>query len=210
MGYIERLLGENERILFRTHPHPVVLLRPVLGYGVLTGVLIGLALAGGAAFPTLTPPLLIAGLALAAIPLILLIHTLLRWWNEVYLVTTRRVVQVEGILNKSVMDSSLEKVNDVMLRQSLLGRLLNYGDIEILTASEIGVNRLRCIADPLRFKQVMLDQKAALEERFALEGEEGGEDRARLLMHLEALRRSGLLSEEEFEAKRQALLKSQG
>jgi len=131
MGYIERLLGENERILFRTHPHPVVLLRPVLGYGVLTGVLIGLALAGGAAFPTLTPPLLIAGLALAAIPLILLIHTLLRWWNEVYLVTTRRVVQVEGILNKSVMDSSLEKVNDVMLRQSLLGRLLNYGDIEI-------------------------------------------------------------------------------
>jgi hypothetical protein len=108
------------------------------------------------------------------------------------------------------MDSSLEKVNDVMLRQSLLGRLLNYGDIEILTASEIGVNRLRCIADPLRFKQVMLDQKAALEGRFALEGEEGGEDRARLLMHLEALRRSGLLSEEEFEAKRQALLKSRG
>lgn len=209
MGYIEQLLGENERVLFQTRQHPLVLLRPVLGYGIPAGVLIGLTIASGFLFPPFTLPVVIAGLALAAIPLALLIRSLLRWWNEVYLVTTRRVVQVEGILNKNVLDSSLEKVNDVVLRQSLWGRLFNYGDIEILTGSEIGVNRLNRIADPLRFKQVMLDQKAMLGERPGLESPGGGELEV-LLAQLETLHRSGLLSDQEFEEKKQALLKRWG
>ncbi|HXF70218.1 MAG TPA: PH domain-containing protein [Thermoflexus sp.] len=209
MGYIEQLLGENERILFRTRQHALVLIRPALSYGIPAGILIGITVASGILFPPFTLPVVIAGLALAAIPLVLLIHSLLRWWNEVYLVTTRRVIQVEGVLNKNVFDSSLEKVNDVVLRQSLLGRLLNYGDIEILTGSEIGVNRLSRIANPLRFKQVMLDQKAALGEHLGLESPGGGET-ATLLAQLEALHRSGLLSDQEFEEKRQALLKRQG
>lgn len=208
MGYVDRLLGENERIVFRTRQHPLVLLRPILGYGIPTGLLIGLTVAGGILWPAFALPLAVAGLALTLVPLTLLIRALLRWWNEVYLVTNRRVVQVGGILNKSVIDSSLEKVNDVVLRQSLLGRLFNYGDIEILTGSEIGVNRLNRIADPLRFKQVMLDQKAALGERLGLEAPAVDETTA-LLAQLEALRRSGLLTEAEFEEKRRALRKRQ-
>lgn len=208
MGYIERLLGENERILFQTRQHPLVLFRPVLGYGIPAGILIGLTIASGIIFPPFTLPVVLAGLALTAIPLALLIRSLLHWWNEIYMVTTRRVVQVEGILNKNVLDSSLEKVNDVVLRQSLWGRLFNYGDIEILTGSEIGVNRLKRIADPLRFKQVMLDQKALLGERSGLESPEGGEVQV-LMAQLEALHRSGLLSDQEFEEKKRALLKRQ-
>lgn len=209
MGYIERLLGENEQVVFQTRQHPLALLRPALSYGVPGGILIGLTVAGVVLFPDFALPLVVAGLALAAIPLALLVRSLLRWWNEVYLVTTRRVVQVEGVLNKNVLDSSLEKVNDVILRQSLWGRLFNYGDIEILTGSEIGVNRLSRIADPLRFKQVMLDQKAALGERMDLESPGRGE-RETLLAQLEALRRSGLLSEQEYEEKRRALLQRSG
>lgn len=206
MGYIEQLLGENERVLFQTRQHPLVLLRPVLGYGIPAGVLIGMTIASGLLFPPFTLPVVIAGLALAAIPLALLIRSLLRWWNEVYLVTTRRVVQVEGILNKNVLDSSLEKVNDVVLRQSMWGRLFNYGDIEILTGSEIGVNRLNRIADPLRFKQVMLDQKAMLGERPGMESA-GGSEIGVLLAQLEMLHRSGLLSDQEFEEKKRTLLR---
>ncbi len=49
-------------------------------------------------------------------------------------------MQISGIFNKSVIDSSLEKVNDIKMDQSALGRMFGYGDIEILTASELGVN----------------------------------------------------------------------
>jgi hypothetical protein len=40
-------------------------------------------------------------------------------------------------------------VNDVKLSQSFWGRLFDYGDIEILTASEVGANVFRSIGDPI-------------------------------------------------------------
>ena len=108
------------------------------------------------------------------------------------------------MFNKHVIDSSLEKVNDVVMGQSFLGRLLGYGDIEILTASDIGVNKLEKISNPIRFKTTMLDQKSALEDS-------GGSRAAprtmtELLEELVSLRDRGLLTEEEFQAEKKELL----
>src|SRR5262245_24090267 len=41
------------------------------------------------------------------------------WINQEYLVTNRRVIKVEGIINKRSADSSLEKINDAVLDQNL-------------------------------------------------------------------------------------------
>jgi uncharacterized membrane protein YdbT with pleckstrin-like domain len=79
-------------------------------------------------------------------------------------ITDRRVIQMRGVLNKEVSDSILDKLNDVKTDQSFLGRIFGYGDIEILTASEAGVNMLRMINDPLGFKRAMLNAKEALED----------------------------------------------
>ena len=38
-----------------------------------------------------------------------------RWLSQDYLITNRRVVKVEGIINKRSADSSLEKINDAVL-----------------------------------------------------------------------------------------------
>ena len=46
------------------------------------------------------------------------------WYAQDYIVTNRRVIKVEGILNKHSADSSLEKINDAVLDQNLLGRML--------------------------------------------------------------------------------------
>ena len=61
------------------------------------------------------------------------------------MVTNRRVMKVEGILKKRSADSSLEKINDAVLEQSVLGRMLGYGDLDILTANEQSVDRLRML-----------------------------------------------------------------
>ena len=63
-----------------------------------------------------------------------------------YLVTNRRVLKVEGILKKRSADSSLEKINDAVLEQSVFGRMLGYGDLDILTANEQSVDRYRMLA----------------------------------------------------------------
>ena len=85
--------------------------------------------------------------------------------------------------------------------------MLGYGDIEILTASELGVNLFRQISQPIRFKTAMLDAKERLEKEQAGGGRQPGKDAAALLEQLNSLRQHGVLTEAEFQAKKAGLLK---
>jgi hypothetical protein len=73
-------------------------------------------------------------------------------------------MKVTGILNKRSSDSSLEKINDAILDQNVIGRILNYGDLDILTAAgESAVDYFRMLNGAKEFKRVILNQKHALE-----------------------------------------------
>ena len=90
------------------------------------------------------------------------------WRNQEWLITTRRVIRSEGIFNKAMSDSNLEKINDAMLSQSWVGRIFNYGTLDILTAAEetgahAGIGDFPMIAEPVAFKIAMLNQKELLE-----------------------------------------------
>jgi len=89
------------------------------------------------------------------------------WRNQEWLITTRRVIRAEGVLNKNMSDSSLEKINDARLQQSIFGRIFGFGTLDILTAAEeMGGSNIAdfpMIADPVEFKKAMLDQKEMLE-----------------------------------------------
>lgn len=89
------------------------------------------------------------------------------WRNQEWMITTRRVVRAEGVLNKSMSDSNLEKINDARLDQSVFGRIFGFGTLDILTAAEeVGGSNVAdfpMIADPIEFKKAMLDQKEMLE-----------------------------------------------
>jgi hypothetical protein len=92
---------------------------------------------------------------------------ILRYLNQEYVLTNRRVIQVQGVLNKTSMDSSLEKINDARLEQSLFGRMFGFGDLEILTAADTGVDRFQMIRNPIGFKKAMLDAKHEYERDVA-------------------------------------------
>lgn len=87
------------------------------------------------------------------------------WRNQEWFVTTRRLIKAEGIFNKAMADSSLEKINDAHLTQSWLGRIFDFGTLDILTAAEesAGIQDYEMLADPIRFKIAMLNQKEKLE-----------------------------------------------
>ncbi len=147
---------------------------------------------------------LVAGVILLLLPLSTMIRDILDWTNRQFIVTNRRVVQISGILNKNVTDSSLVKVTDVKLEQSAFGRLFNYGDIEILTASEFGVNLFRRIEEPIIFKIAMLNAKERLEQGDG--AVRPTEDILEIIASLDRLRDLGILSEEEFKKKKAELL----
>jgi len=205
MGYVESVLAANEVIVVKTRQHWIVLAKSFFVNSVLLIVVVLLAL-----LPILFKRFEILGIVIALftiLPIAAFAVRYLQWWNEEYLVTNRRVIQAEGVINKHVIDSSLEKVNDVVLDQSFLGRLFDYGNIEILTASEGGVNRLHQIAAPVKFKTEMHNQKEALgmDEHFSARGDRG-DDIPALIAELDALRQRGVLTDVEFQEKKTALL----
>lgn len=197
MGYVETLLADNEQIVVRTRQHWMTLARSLLVNGVLLILIFVIALV---ALSVSLFGLLLT--LLFILPVAAFVHDYLKWWYEEYIVTTRRVIQTEGIINKHVIDSSLEKVNDVVLSQSWLGRMFDYGNIEILTASEMGVNLLHNIASPIKFKTEMLNQK----EHFANERQISAPTIPELIAGLDQLRKQGILTEEEFQKKKNELL----
>ena len=201
--YLNNLLGENETILLVTRQHWLVLLGEILVEALLTAAIIVLVTM---LFGLLPNPLVLLGFLLLILPLASMWRDYLIWGNRKFVVTTRRVIQVSGVFSKNVTDSSLEKVNDVKMGQSFLGRLLDYGDIEILTASELGVNLFRRIGRPIRFKTAMLNAKAKLETEQASGGRRQELDVPTLIAQLDGLRKQGVLTEEEFQKKKAELL----
>ncbi len=202
--YLEEMLGKNERILLRARKHWFILfgniaLEIILIIALIVSVIV---LAAMTAFPMVT-----LGLILVLVPLIGMVRDFLIWYNRQYIVTNRRVIQTAGVFSKDVVDSSLEKVNDVKMSQTFFGRLFDYGDIEILTASEVGANVFRSIGDPVKFKTAMLNAK----EQLGFDDEMGDQGRAAndipsLIAALDDLRKKGILSEEEFQQKKAELL----
>ena len=202
--YIQDLLGENERILLVTRQHWFVLFSNIL----LEILLIVLIIAGVTAAQMFFPlvPLVSFGYILVLVPLAGMIRDILVWSNRQYIVTNRRVIQISGVLSKNVVDSSLEKVNDVKMSQSFFGRLFNYGDIEILTASEMGVNNFRHIGDPIKFKTAMLNAKEGMGFDEMGVHSQPAEDIPVMIAKLDELRKKGIISEAEFQEKKSNLL----
>lgn len=205
MGYMEGLLGKNEKIAVRTRQHWMVLARSLLGNAVIALVIIVAAIV----LLVWSAGLSLLGLFLLFIPGALFLRDYLAWMNEEYMVTNLRVIQTEGIFNKNMIDSSLDKVNDVKFAQSFLGRIFDYGDIEILTASESGINNLHHIASPVVFKTEMLNQKSTATRPASapvLPPPNSREAIPLLIAQLDDLRRRGVLSDAEFQQKKAELL----
>ena len=204
--YLNSLLGENEQVLFVTHQHWLVLAGEILSESLLSVALVVLVSIIWALF---VPNVLVAlGYLLLVFPLISLLRDVLIWSKRKYVVTNRRVMQLSGVFSKNVTDSSLEKVNDVKMSQSFLGRMFDYGDIEILTASELGVNKFTHIGRPIQYKTAMINAKEKL-ERAPADARPGLPVRnaADLLAQLDELRQHGVLTEAEFQSKKADLLK---
>ncbi len=226
MAYIDELLARDERVLYDGRQHTFVLVSNILTEMVLIAILIAAGVAAQryltnvsvAGQPGGTVVLLVFGV-ISVLVLISAFLDYLRWNNEQYIVTDQRVIQIRGIFNKDVIDSSLDKINDVELRQSWLGRIFDYGTIEILTASDVGINEMRKIGHPLEFKRAMLEAKHNYTRGFGYLDPSvaaytqpvpmpagGASDLEETLQKLADLRDRGLLSIDEFEAKKRELL----
>jgi len=164
-SYSESLLAPGETVVHQSHQHWLsLILDSRLAIVLWVTALIAIVLSFFARFDGVIAQ---AFLAVEGIAIVLgIIVVAWRWWNwrqEEYLITNRRLLKVTGVINKRSGDSSLEKINDAILEENLLGRMLGYGDLDILTAADIAVDKYRMLKDAKDFKKAMLQAKHALE-----------------------------------------------
>jgi uncharacterized membrane protein YdbT with pleckstrin-like domain len=226
MSYADSLMAKDEQILYRARQHwlaPVSdSLRP------LALVILGLAIfflatlwkADGVAWQIMAG----LGALLLIIGIVWIVIIYLTWTSEEYVISSRRVLKVEGVLDKKSGDSSLDKINDAVLKQGLLARLLKYGDLDILTANEDSIDKYQMLAHVVDFKKAMLNAKNDLEDGYrgavstprpvaaapnapaATSKSSSSDDVTATLARLAELRDKGAISPADYEAKKAELL----
>ncbi len=163
-----------------------------------------------------------------------LVYPLLRWFFTHFILTNRKLILSSGILNKSFKVIPLDQVNDISGSQNVWERIFNYGDLVIESAGEFGQQPFTNIGDPKKVRSQILEQRRVfLEERAggpqyrvaapqaaapqaqAPHGEMPAAaartpaeelDLVEAIRKLDELRRSGALSEEEFQKAKQEIL----
>ena len=174
--YAESLLTPDERVLRRERQHPIALILDSWLAIILWAITIVLIIARVAVPDEIAGRNLFGddtlfgsiGMAATLITLLLGIGVVaVRWWwwrTQEFIVTNYRLVLAWGVINKSASDSSLEKINDAQLQISWLGRLLDYGRLEVLTAAPIqGADMLNRLHHAKDFKKAMMTAKHDLQ-----------------------------------------------
>jgi Bacterial PH domain/Short C-terminal domain len=173
MSYARNLLSRGEEVVYESRQHWFAIIARTwlwILLAVVTLAIVIFLVSGTEPFVNETIDQIVTLLAVAGLLIAAgyVAFTLWDWRNQEWLITTRRVIRAEGVLNKSVSDSSLEKINDARLDQSMFGRIFGFGTLDILTAAEelnkgSNVADFPMIADPVEFKKAMFDQKQMLE-----------------------------------------------
>jgi uncharacterized membrane protein YdbT with pleckstrin-like domain len=137
MGFPQRLLADDEKLVLVLRRHVKVLFAPILIF-VLCLVAVGVTAAVGAA----SLLLIAVGIVAAVIAIRWSLWPFLIWFNTVYAITTRRLILRNGVLNRSGHDMPLSRLNDVSFSHNLLERMLGCGTLVVESGGEQGQLRL--------------------------------------------------------------------
>jgi len=150
MGYVRNVLQPNETLIHEAELSWVGYLTGVL---VLVGALV-LWVAGG---EILGRPLWvdIVAAAVALLALWLLGRAWFERWTTEVAITDRRIIHKTGFIRRNTIEMSVEKVESVDVNQSLLGRLLDYGDV-LVRGTGAGLAPLKEIDAPLLFRSKLI------------------------------------------------------
>ena len=167
-AYRERLLGAGERVALITRPHPLTFWLAAARGLILALILFAAALVVEqfrilpAELVAARPYITVALLVVALLALLGALGAWLRWRMHEIVVTDRRVIRISGILSKEVIDYSLDAITDLRLRQSWLGRIFDYGDVDVLTASDATAHprdTFPVVAHPIAFTHAVQEQR---------------------------------------------------
>lgn len=132
MSYIDRSLGEGERVVARAHFHWLYQLGAVLALVVLGWILIGI---------------------------VIFIRMTIRYHTTEIGITTHRFILKTGLFTLHTQEMALQNIEGVKLNQGVLGRIFNYGELRIEGTGVDAIEFPKMIADPVTFRRAIESAK---------------------------------------------------
>jgi uncharacterized membrane protein YdbT with pleckstrin-like domain len=204
-----KLLNDNEEVALDLHPHWWFFAPPL--FALLCAVVLGALLAFGTDVSWLQVP---AGVLILACLLWFAVRYA-RWVTTNFVVTSDRLIYRHGVLAKHGIEIPLERVNTVFFRQSIFERMVGSGDLVIESAGEMGRQAFSNVRNPSAvqnevYRQMEDNENRKFDRVAASVASAGGDEREASIpaqiRELDELRKQGVLSEEEFAAKKKQLL----
>ena len=210
MPFPKRLLTDGEHVVLDLRPHWVTLLRPFAWTVFLVAAAIGgsygLSKTSMSSDTKDTATLVLSGICLL-LWLILALPKILTWMTTQFALTNERLIARSGVVAKRSKEIPLEAINDISFTQSFVGRLIKEGTLVVESAGERGQESFKNVRNPESVQKAIYHES---EGRKGLGGRPGVPTGsvADEVAKLAALRDSGALSAEEFEAQKAKLLGS--
>lgn len=146
MSYVQKVLQQGEKVIYQAKLSWVMYLPGLLVLIAAAAVFgLGRAIFGDTYWAD------IVSLIIAAIGLYMVAAEWFERWTTEIAITDRRIIFKRGFIRRDTIEMSVEKVESVDVNQSLLGRLLDYGNITI-RGTGTGFAPLRSIDSPLDFR----------------------------------------------------------
>jgi uncharacterized membrane protein YdbT with pleckstrin-like domain len=146
--YVEEILQPGEKVLYSTTVHWIFYTPGILAWIVaIVGWIMERRAEGGGTQVFWLAISVVAGLVAIYWTFKAWFH---RWTTETD-VTSLRVVHKEGFIKRRTFEMNLDKVESVDVDQTILGRVLGYGDVTIHGVGE-GNEKIETIAHPLQFR----------------------------------------------------------
>ncbi|OAF17220.1 MULTISPECIES: PH domain-containing protein [Bradyrhizobium] len=146
--YIDEILQPGEKVLYSTNAHWIFYFPAILAW-IVALVLFVLSR------QTAVEGLVLLCLGASGLVALAALYWMVKGWFHRFTtetdVTNLRVVHKTGFIKRRTFEMALDKVESVDVDQTILGRILNYGDVTIKGVGE-GRETIRTIDSPLAFR----------------------------------------------------------
>ena len=200
MSFPDGYLNSGEDLVLNLKPHWWVFAQPMAWVVGALAVTIALVVVVDVTYISYL------GWALLAVALVNFLLAYGRWTTTAFVISSERLIFRHGVLTKRGVELPIDRINNINFSQSFFERMIGAGDLLIESAGESGQSRFSNVRKPSAVQNEIYRQIDLQRDRWA-----GGrtvieESAADKIRQLEELRTQGLVSDEEFQAKRRDLL----
>ncbi|HEX2296311.1 MAG TPA: PH domain-containing protein [Actinomycetota bacterium] len=216
MAFPKNLLADHEKLIFDLKPHWVALVPSVLWtIAAIAALLLGYRGVEEVFDENTRNAKMVVGAVVTIAWYFLAALPAMRWRWTMFVLTSDRLITRSGIVAKHSREIPLERINDVTFTQSVLERVLGAGDLLIESAGERGQTKISDVRKPEQV-QLMIYKQTEDNSTRVVRGQMGEiaghtppvePSVTEQLDDLGRLRKEGVLTEEEFQAKKAELLK---